>query len=87
MSVYLVPYSAVGGAFLFGFLLLILASLTFFMGANILKSCQAMEGPSYEFLSEVYVLLNVITIVTLYIIIIYLHTVMIFQSRCLEFDI
>ena len=47
------PYSGVGVTFLFGFLLLILAALTFFMGANILKSCQAMEGPGYEFFTEV----------------------------------
>ena len=41
-------YSAVGVAYLFGFLVLVLAAVGFFFGSNAQKVCQSLEGPEYE---------------------------------------
>ena len=40
--------SAVGVAYLFGFLVLVLAAVGFFFGSNAQKVCQSLEGPEYE---------------------------------------
>ena len=41
-------YRAVGVAFVFGCLVMILAAFGFFFGSNAQKVCQALEGPHYE---------------------------------------
>jgi prominin 1 len=43
----------IGLAFLFGVVLLLLASLAFFLGSNMQKICQAIEPPEYEFFARV----------------------------------
>ena len=45
--------SNVGLMFLFGFVLLILASLAFFFGSNMQKICQAIEPSEYELFTRV----------------------------------
>lgn len=39
---------AVGVAFLFGCLVMIMAAFGFFFGSNAQKVCQSLEGPDYE---------------------------------------
>ena len=41
-------YRAVGVAFVFGCLVMIMAAFGFFFGSNAQKVCQSLEGPDYE---------------------------------------
>ena len=41
-------YRAVGVAFVFGAMVMILSALGFFFGSNAQKLCQSLEGPEYE---------------------------------------
>ena len=40
--------SAVGVAYLFGCVVMVLSAFGFFFGANAQKVCQSLEGPEYE---------------------------------------